>query len=189
MLACSNSVVFNLIGTLSSLASCLVFVLQNIFSKRLLIKNDKRGDGLDKTNLLFYTGLFAFILMTPLWCYYDGNSILFDHHLPNPYTLWLFFLNGTTHFFQNVFAFSILALVSPVTYSIASLIKRIFVIVASILWFADFVGIRQGIGIILTGIGLWMYQSTKREVAQGEVKLISGGKGVLPVSNRDLNGH
>jgi multidrug transporter EmrE-like cation transporter len=67
----------------------------------------------------------------------SGQTEHAQHHYPTTSVLALFILNGLSHFCQNVFAFSILSLVTPVSYSIASLVKRIVVIVASILWFAQ----------------------------------------------------
>lgn len=59
---------------------------------------------------------------------------------------------------------------SPVTYSIASLFKRVFVICFAIVWFGQSVSRLQWIGIALTIVGLWMYNSTKikKEVATNE---------------------
>ena len=61
-----------------------------------------------------------------------------------------FVFNGTVHFGQNIIAFVLLSLVSPVTYSVASLIKRIFVILMAIAWFGNRTTNLQACGIALT---------------------------------------
>ncbi|KAI8844348.1 triose-phosphate transporter family-domain-containing protein [Chytriomyces cf. hyalinus JEL632] len=79
----------------------------------------------------------------------------------------LFFLNGITHFAQAAFSFTVLSQVSsPVTFSIASLFKRIVVIVASLVYFGEArgVGFVQGVGLVLTFLGLYMYDQAKMEV-------------------------
>ncbi|KAJ3223746.1 suppressor of loss of ypt1 [Chytriomyces hyalinus] len=79
----------------------------------------------------------------------------------------LFLLNGITHFAQAAFSFTVLAQVSsPVTFSIASLFKRIVVIVASLVYFGEArgVGFVQGVGLVLTFLGLYMYDQAKMEV-------------------------
>jgi solute carrier family 35 protein E1 len=151
--------------------------MQNIFSKKLLFKESKMGshnpNKLDKMNMMFYSSSIAFLLMIPLWFYNDGSRFLFDEiqcEVSKTRLLGYFLLNGTTHFAQSWFSFTTLSMSSPVTYSIASLVKRIFVIVASILWFGQQVSSVQSIGIVLTFMGLWMYQKAKREVDQGETK-------------------
>jgi solute carrier family 35 protein E1 len=87
--------------------------------------------------------------------------------------LYLFLINGLTHFSQAVFAFWVLAQVSPITYSIASLLKRIFVIMAAIVYFGDELTLVQGGGILLTFFGLWMYDQAKSSVAHGEAELVA----------------
>jgi len=52
-------------------------------------------------------------------------------------------------------------MVSPVTYSVASLIKRIFVIVMAIVWFGNKPTTVQGVGIGLTFVGLYMYDKAE----------------------------
>jgi len=77
-------------------------------------------------------------------------------------------MNGTVHFLQNLLAFAILSLTSPVTYSIASLVKRIAVICMAIIWFRQPVYLVQGLGICLTFTGLYMYNLAKGDVERGE---------------------
>lgn len=135
---------------------------------------------LDKINLLFYSSGLAFILMIPIWLYYDlypllnrwsaGSVVATNRHVaPGGHSVtWYFFANGTVHFLQNIIAFALLAITSPVTYSIASLIKRIAVICIAIVWFAQPIHPVQGFGICLTFVGLWMYNRAKGDVERGE---------------------
>jgi drug/metabolite transporter (DMT)-like permease len=107
--------------------------------------------------------------MFPFWLFTDGSSLLdFTATYPTSRLVILFILNGASHFAQNLLAFNILSLVSPVTYSIASLVKRIFVISASIIYFGDSVSFLQGCGISMTFFGLYLYNEAKRDVANKE---------------------
>ncbi|KAG0188001.1 suppressor of loss of ypt1 [Apophysomyces sp. BC1034] len=183
-----------MIGLACALGSCLVFVTQNIFSKKLLFKESKMGERnpnkLDKMNVLFFSSLISCLLMIPLWLYSDGSALISlaqpsaDIELETSKTRLLiyFFLNGTTNFSQNWFAFTTLSMTSPVTYSILSLLKRIFVIVMSIVWFGQQVSLTQSFGILLTFFGLWMYQNAKRDVDRGETKLREKSMDVLPTN-------
>ena len=211
MLVCANNISFNTAGFVCALAATIIFVTQNIVSKKLfansqshhhelpalrsgaLKKDHHHSKKLDKINLLFYSAFLAFVLMTPLWIYSDGLTIAMsriafsspsqDSAIQPTITSsqgWsvgtLFFLNGVTHFGQNLLAFWLLSLVSPVTYSVASLLKRIFVIASSIFWFSDNVTWTQILGLGLTFYGLWMYGRAKRDVAVSEIVLESNGK-------------
>ncbi|CAO3588694.1 unnamed protein product [Absidia cylindrospora] len=182
ILACSFTFSNNMMGLACALGSCLVFVTQNIFSKKLLFKESKMGDRnpnkLDKMNVLFYSSSISFLLMIPLWFYSDGQGLFRGDDTATDgdvvavvgwaKLMYYFILNGTMNFGQNWFAFTTLSLTSPVTYSILSLLKRIFVIVMSIVWFGQQVTWTQSVGILLTFGGLWLYQQAKKDVDRGE---------------------
>lgn len=198
MLACSFDLRANAVGFLCALGSTVIFVSQNIFSKKLLPKESTSGGSLssstgvgaagklDKLNLLFYSSGMAFFLMIPIWLYSDSSALInawrsmppppspshSSSALPPPTTSLLvyFILNGTVHFAQNLLAFSILAKTSPVTYSIASLVKRIAVICLAIIWSGQVVTFIQGVGMTMTFGGLWMYNRAKGDVEKGERK-------------------
>lgn len=54
-------------------------------------------------------------------------------------------------------------MLSPVSYSVASLIKRVWVILVAVLWFRSSTTPVQGAGIILTCFGLYLYDRTSME--------------------------
>ena len=174
MLACSfDLTISNIFGLICAFGSTLIFVSQNIFFKRIMPTNsDTTGLGakLDKINLLYFSSSMAFFLMVPVWIYSDLPRLLVPQPA-GPSVALYFFINGTVHFAQNLLAFAILSSTSPVTYSIASLVKRIAVICLAIFWFKQAVHPVQAVGIGLTGVGLWMYNNAKRDVEKGEKKM------------------
>ncbi|KAF9181024.1 suppressor of loss of ypt1 [Haplosporangium sp. Z 11] len=235
MLACRMSLEFNnMVGLCCALLSTLVFVMQNVFTKKILSSSsaakqqqqqEQHGMGglgnretisssgsdpvdaalgsgpkLDKISILFYSSTMAAVCMIPMWFYAEGYTLMFSEDpLGNrsasatsssstgtwAVISWLLFLNGVSHFFQNFLAFSVLALTSPVTYSIASLIKRIVVIVASIVYFHQTLGVTQWTGVCLTFWGLWMYNSAKNAA---KVNPASGILGSTKVGRRMSRG-
>lgn len=187
MLACTFDVsASNTTGLLCAFGSALIFVSSNIFFKKIMPSASKANNNpqaahkLDKLNLLFYSSSMAFLLMVPIWLYYDLPIFLspsaaiahpsHGHSTPHSVTYY-FFMNGAVHYAQNIIAFIILSTTSPVTYSIASLIKRVAVICIAIAWFNQNVHPVQGLGIVLTFLGLWMYNSAKGDVERGENKM------------------
>ena len=182
MLACSFDVsASDFVGLTSAFGSAIVFVSSNIFFKKVMPTPAEKGGlaaptshKLDKLNLLLYSSSFAFLLMIPVWVYNDLPRLLSgDGSTNKPSNVsisYYYFLNGTVHFGQNILAFVILASTSPVTYSIAALVKRIAVICIAVVWFAQVIHPVQGLGICLTFIGLWMYNNAKSDVERGERK-------------------
>ncbi|KAI8964738.1 TPT-domain-containing protein [Daldinia sp. FL1419] len=210
MLACSSNHTFKgeIVGIIYALLATIIFVTQNIFSKRLFNEAAKaEADGLsaksrklDKLNLLCYSSGLAFLLTSPIWfwsegiglirdVYHDGSVDLSSH--PNSFDhgrLTLEFLfNGTFHFGQNILAFVLLSMVSPVTYSVASLIKRVWVITVAILWFRNPTTPIQAVGIALTFLGLYLYDRTNdSNKADRRARLLSqsagGDQPLLPLN-------
>ncbi|EIN09585.1 TPT-domain-containing protein [Punctularia strigosozonata HHB-11173 SS5] len=181
MLACTFDMSgSNMLGLLCAFGSAIVFVSSNIFFKKVMPSGGQTSSHkLDKTNLLFYSSGMAFLLMIPIWVWSDLPSLMAGAEAAHPShghsaphgVAYYFFMNGTVHFAQNIIAFIILASVSPVTYSIASLIKRVAVICIAIVWFNQSVHPVQGVGIGMTFFGLWMYNNAKGDVEKGENKM------------------
>ncbi|KAJ7251417.1 triose-phosphate transporter family-domain-containing protein [Mycena rebaudengoi] len=182
MLACSFDLsASNVIGLLCAFGSALVFVSSNIFFKKIMPSNpgglsQTTSHRLDKLNLLFYSSGMAFLLMIPIWMYYDLPRLLTRVPVSSGKeathsVAYYFFMNGTVHFAQNIIAFIILSSTSPVTYSIASLIKRVAVICIAIVWFSQTIHPVQGFGILLTFTGLYMYNNAKSDVERGEKQM------------------
>jgi len=190
MLACSfDLTISNVLGLICAFGSTLVFVSQTIFFKRIMPTESSTPHKLDKINLLYFSSGMAFILMIPVWIYSDAWRLL-HHSVPStgPSVIIYFIVNGTVHFAQNLLAFAILSSTSPVTYSIASLVKRIAVICLAIVWFKQSVHSVQAVGIGLTAVGLWMYNNAKRDVEKGEKKMrqIEAVRdGILPLNKID----
>ncbi|TFA97575.1 hypothetical protein CCMA1212_010674 [Trichoderma ghanense] len=183
MLACSSESHYGgqLLGVLEALLATLIFVTQNIFSKKLFNEAAKvEADGvgtqskkLDKLNLLCYSSGMAFALTLPIWFWTEGTTLIMDflrdgsvdltdrpNSMDHGRLALEFIFNGTFHFGQNIIAFILLSMVSPVTYSVASLIKRVFVIVMAIIWFRSPTTSVQAVGIALTFLGLYLYDRT-----------------------------
>ncbi|EAW14666.1 putative ER to Golgi transport protein (Sly41) [Aspergillus clavatus NRRL 1] len=184
MLACSTGFSTNFFGILCALIAALVFVSQNIFSKKLFneasrAESDMQSTGgmkLDKLNLLCYCSGLAFILTLPIWFVSEGYRLISNvmqygaislsgkhGSLDHSALIMEFVFNGVSHFAQNILAFVLLSSISPVSYSVASLVKRVFVIVVAIVWFGSSTTSLQAFGIALTFIGLYLYDRTSHD--------------------------
>jgi solute carrier family 35 protein E1 len=189
VMACSTSFTSNFLGLCSAFASAILFVTQNIVSKKLF--NDAaaaehsvgpmKSSKPDKLNLLCYSSALAFLCTMPIWLWSEGIGIIGDflydatvdleiHHgsFDHGRLVLEYIFNGTFHTLQSLVAFTLLSMVSPVTYSVASLIKRVFVICFAIIWFGNSVSGVQGMGIALTFLGLYLYDRTSGHAAKSE---------------------
>lgn len=204
MLACSAEFKGNIFGIIYAFLAAVIFVTQNIFSKRLFneaavaeASGLPQTRQLDKLNLLCYSSGLAFILTAPIWFWSEGITIIKDFYHDGSLDLEVhpasfdhgrlaleFVFNGTFHFGQNIIAFVLLSMVSPVTYSVASLIKRVFVVVMAIFYFRNPTTKVQGLGIALTFFGLYLYDRTSESKAEKKAKMMNiKEESILPLSN------
>jgi len=158
----------------------------------------------DKLNLLCYSSGLAFLLTFPLWFWSEGTGLISEFltsgtialanqsrpgALDHGRLMLEFFFNGTTHFAQSLVAFILLSMVSPVTYSVASLIKRVFVVTFAIVWFGNKMSGVQASGVALTFVGLYLYDRTndasRRERKARAVFAREGGGSLLPMTTGD----
>ncbi|ORX76490.1 TPT-domain-containing protein [Anaeromyces robustus] len=185
MLVCFNKTSFNAIGFFCAFFSTFIFALQNVFTKKVLSNYKSKSEKLDKFNVLFYFSLQAFILLTPLWLKIDGyeiitKGIILEEGTEKKVLLWNIFINSIFNFCQSCFAFTLIHHVNPVTYSITGLVKRVFVISVSLIFFGDTVTFIQGVGITITFIGLFLYNKARNESNTEIIKDIPKEKFRIP---------
>jgi len=151
-------------------------LLKKLFNEASSVESEEqssRGRKLDKLNLLCYCSGLAFILTAPIWFLSEGYPLIVDFlhdgaidlsgkkgSLDHGPLVLEFIFNGIFHFAQNILAFVLLSMISPVSYSVASLIKRVFVIAVAIIWFGNPTTPLQALGIGLTFVGLYLYDRT-----------------------------
>ncbi|XP_012271081.1 solute carrier family 35 member E1 homolog [Orussus abietinus] len=160
---------FNMTGLLSALVSTMGFSLQHIYSKKVLHET-----GVHHLRLLFILGRLALIMFLPIWLIYDARSLLHDPVLNGPTGLnhkvvALLVLDGVLNWIQNIVAFSVLSIVTPLTYAVANASKRIFVIAVTLFILGNPVTGLNVFGMTMAIMGVLFYNKAKYD--QRQVKL------------------
>lgn len=161
---------FNMIGLLSALASTMAFSLQNIYSKKVL-----HDTGIHHLRLLFILGRLALFLFLPFWLIYDLTRLIYDPVNQGPVqwsyeTLGLLFLDGVLNWLQNIIAFSVLSIVTPLTYAVASASKRIFVIAVTLFILGNPVTGLNVFGMAMAILGVLCYNKAKYDQRRAKEK-------------------
>uniref|UniRef100_A0A0E0PI47 Sugar phosphate transporter domain-containing protein n=1 Tax=Oryza rufipogon TaxID=4529 RepID=A0A0E0PI47_ORYRU len=158
VLASMTEVSFNWIGFWSAMASNLTNQSRNVFSKKLLADKEET---LDDINLFSIMTVMSFLLSAPLMLSVEGIKFSPSYLQSNGVNLQELCMKaalaGTCfHFYQQV-SYSLLARVSPVTHSVANCVKRVVVIVSSVLFFRTPISPINALGTGVALAGVFLY--------------------------------
>lgn len=122
--------------------------------------------GIHHLRLLHVLGRLALLMFSPIWAVYDLYSLIYEPMLKpsaetSYYILGLLFLDGILNWFQNIIAFSVLSIVTPLTYAVASASKRIFVIAVTLLVLGNPVTWLNIFGMTMAIFGVLCYNNAK----------------------------
>lgn len=154
---------FNWAGFWSAMASNLTFQSRNVLSKKLMVKKE---ESLDNINLFSIITIMSFFLLAPATLFFEGvkftpaylQSVGLD---VNVIAFRALVAGICFHAYQQV-SYMILQRVSPVTHSVGNCVKRVVVIVASVLFFRTQVSSINALGTSIALAGVFGYSRTKQ---------------------------
>jgi len=176
-------------GLMAALLSVIFFTLQNLYSKVLMTSHN-----VHHTVLVYYTSVVGLFLLLPFWFTVDVGGILLlrttctvlptslfpqcgeelnvkllipaanGETISEFHLLILYLLAAVFHYVQVIMAIKVLEKASVVTYSVANTFKRVFVIVASVLYFQNTVTFLNSLGIVISVGGIVWYNEARRRV-------------------------
>jgi len=163
VLASMTEVSFNWIGFWSAMASNVTNQSRNVFSKKLLADKEET---LDDINLFSIMTVMSFLLSVPLMLCLEGIKFSPSYLQSTGVNLQELCLKaaiaGTCfHFYQQV-SYSLLARISPVTHSVANSVKRVVVIVSSVIFFRTPISPINALGTAVALLGVFLYSQFKK---------------------------
>ncbi|XP_022319519.2 solute carrier family 35 member E1 homolog isoform X2 [Crassostrea virginica] len=159
VVATLTEVSFEMVALFTALLATLVFSLQSIFSKKCL-----KETGINHLRLLVLLSRIATVLFLPFWLLFDCRQIVNSDIFENinvMKTLFLLFLDGIFYMLQNVFSFTVIAMVAPLSYSVANAMKRLVIIGASLFLLRNPVTTMNVVGMLVACFGVLCYNKAK----------------------------
>ncbi|VVB14950.1 unnamed protein product [Arabis nemorensis] len=176
-LAAVTEVSFNLGGLSGAMISNVGFVLRNIYSKRSL-QSFKEIDGL---NLYGCISILALVYLFPVAIFVEGSHWVQGYHKaiasvgkPSTFYVWVL-LSGVFYHLYNQSSYQALDEISPLTFSVGNTMKRVVVIVSTVLVFRNPVRPLNALGSAIAIFGTFLYsQATakKKKIDAGSDKKI-----------------
>jgi solute carrier family 35 protein E1 len=172
--ASASEATFNWGGFLAAMGSNLTFQSRNVFSKKFM--GNKKGS-LDNINLFSIITIMSFFLLAPFSLLREGFQLgrggLTALGVVDPNFIYqqAVYAALSFHTYQQV-SYMILQRVSPVTHSIGNCLKRVIVIVASVIFFKNPVSQQNVIGTSIALAGLFAYSQVKRSANKKAVAVV-----------------
>ncbi|XP_014499766.1 xylulose 5-phosphate/phosphate translocator, chloroplastic [Vigna radiata var. radiata] len=165
-LAAVTEVSFNVQGLWGALISNVGFVLRNIYSKRSL-QNFKEVDGL---NLYGWITIVSFLYLFPVAIFVEGSQWIPGYYKaieaigkPSTFYFWVL-LSGVFYHLYNQSSYQALDEISPLTFSVGNTMKRVVVIVSTVLVFRNPVRPLNALGSAIAILGTFLYsQATSKK--------------------------
>ncbi|KAK0578932.1 hypothetical protein LWI29_018551 [Acer saccharum] len=148
---------FNMIGFMGAMISNLTFVFRNIFSKKGM-----KGKSVSGMNYYACLSMMSLFILTPFAIIVEGPqmwSIGWQTALAQigPNFVWCVAVQSIFYHLYNQVSYMSLDWISPLTFSIGNTMKRIFVIVSSIIIFRTPIQPINAIGAAIAILGTFLY--------------------------------
>ncbi|XP_051145085.1 xylulose 5-phosphate/phosphate translocator, chloroplastic [Andrographis paniculata] len=165
-LAAITEVSFNFAGLWGAMISNVGFVLRNIYSKKSL-ESFKQVNGL---NLYGWITIISLLYLFPVAVVVEGSQWVAGYHKaietigkPATFYLWVM-LSGIFYHLYNQSSYEALDDISPLTFSVGNTMKRVVVIIATVLVFRNPVRPLNGLGSAIAILGTFLYsQATAKK--------------------------
>ncbi|CAL9017540.1 unnamed protein product [Prunus brigantina] len=161
-LAALTELNFNMIGFMGAMISNLAFVFRNIFSKRGM-----KGKSVSGMNYYACLSILSLIILTPFAIAVEGPAMWkagFETAISQigPNLIWWMAAQSVFYHLYNQVSYMSLDEISPLTFSIGNTMKRISVIVSSIIIFHTPVQPVNALGAAIAIFGTFLYSQSKQ---------------------------
>ncbi|KAL3503464.1 hypothetical protein ACH5RR_037913 [Cinchona calisaya] len=161
-LAAVTELNFNMVGFMGAMISNLAFVFRNIFSKRGM-----KGKSVSGMNYYACLSIMSLLILTPFAIAVEGPQMWalgWEKAISQigPQLIWWMAAQSVFYHLYNQVSYMSLDEISPLTFSIGNTMKRISVIVSSIIIFHTPVQPVNALGAAIAILGTFLYSQAKQ---------------------------
>jgi len=158
---------FSLFGLALTVLSCVALCLNGVYTKRTMLKAT-----CTKWEQMFATNAVTFLFFLPIWIHQDLAAVqqhMYDHPGTTPNILLMLVAVAGLMIVQQGLGFTLISMVTPVTYSVTNNMKRVFVILLGAAQFGTVLTNMNLLGIALFTAGVLGYShaSKMQQPAEG----------------------
>ncbi|KAL8046412.1 hypothetical protein ABFX02_08G176000 [Erythranthe guttata] len=161
-LAALTELNFNMTGFMGAMISNLAFVFRNIFSKKGM-----KGKSVSGMNYYACLSIMSLLLLTPFAIAVEGPQMWAAGYkeamsLIGPQIVWWMAAQSVFYHLYNQVSYMSLDEISPLTFSVGNTMKRVSVIVSSIIIFRTPVQPVNALGAAIAVLGTFLYSQAKQ---------------------------
>ena len=189
--ACMKELNFSWLAFGAAMASNVAFAFRAVQSKIALQSGKDTGSNLSPPNMFGLVTWAALLISIPIALVGERNfGDLFAAALDTVQDKMQFYrailLSGLFHYLNNEVMYLALGSVHPVTLAVGNTMKRVFILVASVMVFRNPISLQAGIGSTVGIAGVLLYSLTKQYYEQLEVEDLKKNKKVQKLKNKNL---
>ncbi|XP_041357119.1 solute carrier family 35 member E1 homolog [Gigantopelta aegis] len=160
LVATMTELSFDYVGLFSALFATLCFSLQTIFSKKCL-----KDTGLHHMRLLILITRISTVCFLPVWLIFDLRRIVHNEEFMlgdgKLRIIFLLMCDGLFNMLHNIFAFTLLSMVTALSYAVANATKRIVIISSSLMLLRNPVSPVNILGMLTAIFGVLLYNKAR----------------------------
>jgi solute carrier family 35 protein E1 len=166
--ACLKELSFTWLAFGAAMASNVFFAFRAVMSKLALQSGKAAGTNLTPPNMFGLVTVAAFLVSVPIALIGEGQELgaLWSTALEQVENASHFFraiiLSGLFHYLNNEVMYLALGKVHPVTLAVGNTMKRVFILVSSVMVFRNPISAQAGIGSGVGIAGVLLYSLTKQ---------------------------
>lgn len=166
--ACMKELNFSWLAFGAAMSSNVFFALRAVMSKVALQSGGSSGTNLTPPNMFGLVTWAAFLLSIPAALIGEGKGFmgLWETALKTVESNGQFYkslvISGLVHYLNNEVMYLALGKVHPVTLAVGNTMKRVFILVASVMVFHNKITVQAGIGSGVGISGVLLYSLTKQ---------------------------